>query len=243
MRRSKITFELDSRRTDHYFGKYQYKASFDVKGVGYFRYIKSYDRFESLIDETHIRVSNPIARSHRPITLREQLEPTLDVIKEFVLWRQWADSEDRDFRVNVTHNNVIVYANDAALLESLRDSFRGQVALSYYQTERIANMQTDTIYQLEPKHSYRVYFVDNRMSNEDFIRLIEFLEQHGFTPCRSLLRDYRELVDDDRLYRSNFTKVERSHHVDYDDERMITVLMLMFPGIVRKVYRIERRQR
>jgi hypothetical protein len=136
-----------------------------------------------------------------------------------------------------------VYANDAALLESLRDSFRGQVALSYHSAERITNMQTDVIYQLEPKHCYRAYFMDNRIPNEDFNRLIDFLGQNDFTPCRSLVVKHRTLNNDERLYRSNFTRTERANHVDYDDDRMITVLMLMFPGIIRKVYRIERRDK
>jgi hypothetical protein len=249
MKRSEIEFTVDRSRIDYYYGTYQYKVSFDVKGIGYFRYVSSYDKFERVIDEpsNNYRGIGIWPRKNRAVTLREQLEPTLDVIREFVLWRQWAAAENHQFRVSVSHNYVTVYLNDLDLVGDLTDRFGQHVRISYYRVDRLPGIQPDVIYQHSPKHKYRFYFKEKsyRSRPEEFVDLIEFLKNNEFEVCRTLLAQYEVFKNPDSdfysIFRFNPTYITRDRYADFDDDRMLTILSLRFPDALRKVFRIEGR--
>ena len=88
------------------------------------------------------------------------------------------------------------------------------------------------LFKREPPAKYRAYATNNKMSSDFKESFVAYLER---TPD----------VKPSSLFKNSFTRrynyLWDKYYVDYDDEKNLMMMMLMFPGLIGKKYKLEKK--
>jgi hypothetical protein len=164
-----------------------------------------------------------------------------DIILSFVEWR---NSSTSNFKLRAHRDYINIYSNDLSvfttLTEHLLDQHGQQLSsrIKYRYAQQIPNFEQNVIYQVSPKHKYRIYLSTAKRVDEQIESFKNYLEKYGARASKSL-RYWLETYD--RTY-PNLGNWSWNHYsFDFDDEQLITLFLLSHDNWVGKVCRIEKR--
>lgn len=246
----------DTFRVNYYYNLYKYKFWARIPYIHFFRYIKDEYQFNKRLTDTVPAIYYQYKTSRfgdGNKTFHELMKETksdnyVDLIKNFIIWRREA-SKQLKYKIKIRYNTLEIYSNDfVEFMNSLNIASISNKRLYY--VNKIENYCEDVIYQKVPKHKYRLYFQLHRFDKETAKSFIKFLFSHDFSLSRSLnsnVSNFLEIKSIKRRnnfytnYRTDGMTLFTHYYVDFDDEKLLTLLSLFESSIIRRLYRIEKR--
>lgn len=216
------------KRNKLYFNKFKYKAVCNIQGAAYTYYTSNIETFVSRIEK--LRDPNRQSLNSFGVRVMEENwktyweEVDIDKISQFITWRNVISKDRCMYRIQ--GNTVSFFSNDLSLLQTL-DVI--DVNISFYQVECLS---PGTMYfKKQPKYKYRTYFKGKRMP-KDFSDNV-----------RSLHQMYQTIHFSEaiflKLFHNNyhsFRYMHGSYFVEYNDDKMLTILAMWFPDMLAKTY-------
>lgn len=211
-----------------YYDRYAYKINVPITQVYFFRNTRQEADFD--------------ARANRHKSAGVDTDVNYDLVLAFVQFRQEVSKFQKDFKIIVNYDNIDVYANDLAIFQELLDTITANgvdldtVFVKYRYAVPKANYDDKIIYHVEPKHNYRALLKSVKLSPTLKTELSDFIAQYRLSPSLSL-KNHLTFNRGNQLY----LWVWSHYFIDFDDEHMISLLLLRFDGLIRKVCKIEKR--
>jgi hypothetical protein len=132
-----------------------------------------------------------------------------------------------DFKLVVSVNQGHVYTNDLNLIEQL-DQLDYLEYKSYSRAE--ISRPRDTVQLKNPQHLFRSYFKISKLTSEQKLNLINFLNNQ-----RELVRMSPALIT---WLEIPFTRTQDYFFIDHNEMSWLTMLGLVRPGLIRKTQQI-----
>ena len=154
----------------------------------------------------------------QPVQNRQQLHELADILI----------ASKEDYKFNTSNRVIWLYTNSETLIKDLANlEFINDIKVNEAKVDR----PMGTIKLKNPVHTHRSYFRFNRPSEDDRRRIVNFLTAHEnhIRPSPALLHWARN---------PNFIFILDYYFIDYTNESWITMLTLMYPGLIRKTLSI-----
>lgn len=219
-------------KTQLYFNKYSYKATVTSTGVYWVRLSKSISDFTGYVldrfEEWEIHKDRyPHGWYRKPTPLSDH---DLDLIEHVIDVKNSLKGADVRFRHE--HDTFSIYTNDEKLIKKLHKDGRWdleQVDLSPMGVK---------YFKKEPPAKYRAYLSSKRVPTEFCQEMIEYLNRTpDMDPCNALYQWLHRRT----AFKYSHVWLWQNHFIDYNDERNLMMLKLMFPEAVGKTYKLEKK--
>lgn len=210
-------------RTQLYYNKFRYKLKITEPNLYSAHHVVNMDEFRLLLKEEVDNTAN------FPWSIRRS-SPDFDekVISGFISFRIKYKKDDKvTFRKE--HNTVSVYSSDLSILNQVYD-FKPDATLFEAQVSP-AGVKYFT---REPPAKYRAYLRNKRVEDTFSDDMIMFLERNPDVKPSQAFK-YSMLS----TYKSRWA--HEGHFIDYNDESILTMLYLMFSGVIGKTYKLEKK--
>ena len=228
-------FQQDQTRVSLYYTDIKYKMSVHIRDIHFFRDIDTIRKFQQRV--------YLLSQSRWVEDLVES-----EIIHSFVEWRELYSTAK--FKLRVQSDQIDIYSNDLSvfttLVGHLIDSYGEQITnrIKYRYARQIKNFEQNVVYQVCPKHKYRIYLSSERRSLEQIADFKKYLEKYKVFPSRSL--KYWLSQDHTNNYYVMFSGIAGSwswnhYSFDFDDEQLITLFLLSHDNWIGKVCRIEKK--
>jgi hypothetical protein len=203
--------------------------SIAIPGVQFFRRIKNQEDYNLRVlwHRAHIADDDPIGKS-----------ANYTLIRSFIAFREEIERFNKAAKIVIHHDSVDVYTNDLAVYMELLDTIENSgidvdsLSIKYRYVTPMMSYDSGVIYQVEPVHRFRMFLKTVRLDNDHTDEFLEFIKKYRMKPSGSL-RNHLEF---------NYNSWIWCHYfIDFDDENLISLMLLRFDNIVRKVCRIEKR--
>jgi hypothetical protein len=219
------------KRNKLYFNKFQYKANVKIIGVQYTYYTPDIDTYKNRIE----KFSNSLGIQNYKHLLNDDLHErdywqniNFDTIEKYMIYRDTMPKEK--FMARISGDSVSVFANDLSMFNYLQ-SIDPKMTVT-----KADVLETDKMYfKREPKYKYRTYFKARRMPKdftENVVNLKDMYSSLHF--CPGLLRAL--------FYKTPYNPYRYMHgsfYVEYNDEKMLTILSMWFTTMLGKTYSCE----
>lgn len=225
-----IIKELD--KTELYFKKYQYRATIATQGIFYVHGCKTMDRFAKLVIDRYedwelTKDRYPNGWYRQPLRLEEH---DLALIEDLITLKQNLQGADVRFR----HENDILslYTNDESLIEMLsKHDFRWSF------DKAVVSPQGVKYFKRQPPAKFRTYMTGNKIKGEFCEEMIEYLNRTPDVVPSGAFYDWLHR----RNRYGNYVWLWNNHFIDYNDERNLMMLHLMFPNAIGTTYKLEKK--
>lgn len=262
---STIRWQEDKNRVNYYYDLYQYKLRINLYGIHFFRYVTNEHQFDSRLQEcvpTYIRYlssthlsnthNSEIKKNNTLYTIAELLfdkmgPNAIDSMRSIVDWKNKTNTK---VKLKVSHNLLEIYVNDNTILSDLIKAI-SKVNMHYYlfYVKKIKDYEPGIIYHRIPKNKYRIYFNFHRFSSTESSNFAKFIISNDFILSRSLANTMFYYLGKGKQnkrygrYLSSYDNIVLFTHyyVDFDDDKMITLLALFDDSLIRKVFQIKKR--
>jgi len=131
-------------------------------------------------------------------------------------------------------NSVCVYTNDMNIIDQIV-KIKPDVILN----EAVIAPQGIKYFKKEPPAKYRAYLTNNKVGIEFREDMLEYLGRTPDVRPSGALRQF--LSRTGRINYHNSIWLWSNYFVDYDDERNLMMMHLMFPGAIGKTYKLEKK--
>lgn len=228
---SKLVKEID--KTELFFRKYQYKASITTIGVYWVRVSKTIEKFNNLVTRRYEeweaqKDRYPNGWYRAPTRLADH---DLFLIENLITLKN--NLKDTDTRFRHEHETFSLYTNDQSLIDLLiKHDDRWFIEK--------ANVSPDGVkyFKKNPPAKYRAYMTSNKVKAEFSQEMLEYLNRTpDLIPCKAL----EEWLHRRSSYRYSHVWLWETHFIDYNDERNLMMLKLMFPEAIGRTYKLEKK--
>jgi len=220
------------RRNKLYFNKFQYKATIKIIGVQYTYYTPDIDSYKFRIEKFS---SSASLQSYRQIFNSDYDEKdywksiNFETIEKYLIYRDTMPKEK--FMARISGDRVSVFSNDLSMFNYLQ-TIDPKMTIT-----KADVLETDKMYfKRQPKHKYRTYFKARRMPKDFTENVISLKDTYSSLHfCPALLRAL--------FYKTPYNPYRYMHgsfYVEYDDEKMLTILAMWFNSMLGKTYSCER---
>lgn len=209
-------------RSGLYYSKYQYRARVYINGV------------------TIIWWCDNEQDIHDKISKHKQRWRNCDVQQcvNFLNWKNSLPPKDKSYSIRIEGSTASIFSNDLAFLNNLETlGFNTDI------TEVDSSIPEGVKYfKEEPKYKYRLYFKSKVVPEDYHKKVRSFLERYKDTstvivPSRALKN--WAYADGKRGWATRYSS---SHYfINYNDESVTSLFMLMFDGMVSKRFKLEKR--
>lgn len=124
------------------------------------------------------------------------------------------------------YKTLIAYTNELDIIEEFAKLTESMV------THITLNPEGVMFFKRTPPAKYRVYVTNNQMPSgfkEDFM---EYIKRTPDVKISSAFHSY---------FVRQWTRLWDRYYIDYDDEKNLMMMMLMFPGMIGKKYKLEKK--
>ena len=229
MESSKLKVEI---RNKLYYNKFQYKAVCSIQGAAYTYYSQDIETFVSRMEKFRDSKSN---NRYGVRTVDDSWkiywdEVNIDQISQFLTWRNLIQKDKCMYRIQ--GDSVSFFSNDLSLLHTLK-SIDPNVSFL-----KVNSLDPEVLYfKKQPKYLYRTFFKGKRCS-EDFLKnVIEFAARYPNTKISQGLLNYATIRQN--TY-TKFMYMHGSYYIDYNEASMLSVLHILFPGMLAKTYSLDK---
>ena len=126
------------------------------------------------------------------------------------------------------YETLSVYTNDLSIAKVFADK------LSVGLITQVNPMPTGVmLFKRQPLKKYRAYVTNNKMPTEFKQEFLAYLEKTPDIKLSAAFAGY--------FSRARQTYLWDKYFVDYDDEKNLMMMMLMFPGMIGKKYKLEKK--
>lgn len=226
--------KIDKTRSTLYYGKYEYRATFWLYNA------RIANRYADINDYVKLQKEHDkLSKTHGIITVGSvinQHKVDYNAIQQYVYWR---DANKKNIKTRIEGNHVGIFSNDLALLKTLEKIYK-DIKVSYSRVD--PNVHVGVLYfDRPPKFKYRVYLKSKQVSSTFSTDILEFYNRYKGTDTEVNLSPglYRWITSSNRLHRYMYT----SYFIDYNEESTLMLIMLLFDGMIRKQYKLEKRPR
>lgn len=241
MELSKLKIE---KKNKLYLNQYQYRASVKVPGIIYvpcsksLSWDKAWDNFQKLDEKMNHEngvIQYAKTKFYHPAYKQYALHKDvvdLNSIKNFLLWLK--DSDSTKFSYLTSPSSVSIFTDDIKILDSL-STITDEI--DYY---HVLVLEKDTLYfKNNPKYKFRTYFRHKKMTESfsDDVRELSNTYKKEIIHFSPSLK--RQLFSKNQPYHS-YRWLHSSYFIDYNDEKMLTILAMYFPGLLSKTYKLEK---
>lgn len=200
-----------------YYDMFQYKAKFEVPNA-------------ILYKNTSTRYINETLAKQKKIT------SYTEILKENLKFKNIVDQFKSEIKLLTHHNCVTVYANSLKILYTFAEIMEQNTIV-----ETVTLLQSRpkaVMYQINPKHKYRIYMKNRVYTNQDINNMFEFLKQyeHIFFPSPNFSFFLHHLYK--RGHNSRYG--DNSFFVDFDDESASTIFYINYHEFIGKEYEIKK---
>ena len=212
-------------RTQLYYNKFRYKLKITEPNLYSAHHVVNMDEFRLSLKEEVDNTAN------FPWSIRRS-SPDFDekVISGFISFRIKYKKDDKvTFRKE--HNTVSVYSSDLSILNQVYD-FKPDATLFEAQVSP-AGVKYFT---REPPAKYRAYLRNKRVEDTFCEDMIAFLSRN---PDVKLSGAFENNMLHQHPYNSRWAF--EGYFIDYNDESTLTMLYLMFNGVIGKTYKLEKK--
>jgi len=214
-------------KVELYYNKYSYKASITTPNVHRLRKVNNILDFTTLVTEQYdiydsTKDRYPTSWYRPPPSLAEH---------DFYLIEYLIDLKNNlsgsDIKFRHEHNTFTLYSNDILLIDQL-------IHHNYnWKIEKVEASPTGVKYfKRTPPAKYRAYTTNNKMTPDFKENFVAYLERTPDIRPSSSLMSY---------FVGRNTWLWDRYYIDYDDEKNLMMIMLMFPGIIGKKYKLEKK--
>ncbi len=224
---SKSIKTVDTRRL--FYNKFMYRATLKIVGARYLRNAKNIQDVNVIADQAHARVlahNKKFGLGSRmyPPKSSELESATLEKIIEF---KNNLAKNAGTFRIE--HNSFTVYTNDTQILNELLTNISSDWEIS------LSNPAPDGVilFKNDPPAKYRAYLKNQEVSSSFRSEMTSYITR---TPSIKPSPSFN-----DWLKKASWKFLWGQLFIDYDDDKDLFMLRLMFSDIVAKTYKLEKK--
>lgn len=219
-------------RTALYFNKHKYRAVIYTPHLFYSYNCKTPDAFRKRIDEICKEYDDNGENWYRWRKPRPdvQLEEYIIISGLICLKQKYKNSDEVTFRRE--NNTCCVYASDISVLNEIA-SFHPNATFN-----QVSLMPAGVkVFKRNPPAKYRAYMSNAKMPVDFKEEMLSYLQR---TPDVRPSDSFYTYLN--RNVRHNYQSyLWDTYFVDYDDDKNLMMMMLMFPGMVGKTYKLEKK--
>ena len=218
-------------RDNLYFNKYLYRAFIKAPNLYWVQYCKDIDEYiERLTAEKEEWQESK--KDNYWWTNRYTPDPIdYDLVTHlFKLRKRYL--KDKTIGVRNEGNTVCIYTNELSIIKGIV-----KVKPNIVVNEAVIAPTGIKYFKKDPPAKYRAYMTNNKMPIEFKADMIAYLER---TPDIRPNKSFESFLVPKR-YNQNEAWLWTNYFVNYDDERNLMMLMLMFPGAIGKTYKLEKK--
>jgi hypothetical protein len=221
------SFKLNLEDRDKlFFNKYKYRATCQLLGVRFTYYCTTVKDFQKKIEK----------RRQDPWHYGKQYsndDLDLNAIEFFIKWR---NTYKKDSIIRIEYDTFAVFSNDLELLKTLEE-----IGSDIQYTEANVIAPGVKFFKNKPKHDYRIYLKGIRLDSDKVDHICSFVENYKTRDSVKISSALVHAVSNGRINSSRW--MHNSYYIDYNEESMLTLLRLVFPGILSsKIYKLESEQ-
>lgn len=218
-----------------YFKKYRYRLSIRDYNLNIIRECDSYEEYLSRCAETTTSWEKFSEYRNRGIPVSLDYYFKSDKINHKLIQCVYELMKNDDLKFYITRRVVNIYTNDLSLLSVIDDC---DAKKTLYES-RVMPIGVMT-FSLNPPGNYRVYLTGTHHTLEQALEFEEHLLKNSdkLRPSKSLLKSLARLRKNRPMW--GFY-CDRGYYIDYDDDRNLMMLHLLFPKTIGKHYRLEQR--
>lgn len=224
-------------RDQDYYGKYRYRARFNLDGIRYTWWAKTVDDIKAKLGKRG--GIGGITKYDQPAVTQN-----IDALEAYINWRNTnlpKKPKNKDLSARIEYKTCAIFSNDLSLLKTL-DNLHPNIVVDYTecQTSEYSGIKH---FVKEPKHKYRVYLKSRRIEKSFVTDLKALMDRiTGLYPSPSLddwLKSYRDGLGGYSQWRYYYSS--SAHFIEYDDESTLSYLALMHGDMLGKKYKLEKR--
>ena len=215
-------------RTSLYYGKFEYRLVVKSPNMFYSWSCKNIDEYKARILEICEDYETKNIRYWRPKPNPSDEEYELI---ENLLNLQTKYRLKQDFTFRRENETCNVYTSNVKIIKEV---------LSFYPNAEIARVDLapagTKYFKKDPPAKFRAYMTNNKVPAEFKQDMIAYLNRTSDVQASNAFYTY--------LNRSNHhyqTWLWDTYFVDYNDERNLTMMHLMFPGAIGRTYKLEKK--
>jgi hypothetical protein len=224
--------DLIEHRDMLYFSNYEYRLRLNVPNVYYVWYCKKVEDLDNRINgkcPTWAKI--PITKKQSVIEHRDALVSIINLILE--------KKKAKNFATRIEGDTLAVFSNDLSFLNNVANSIGTNYREDITQatTSAFAGVKT---FVKEPKHKFRVYFKSRRVDENFQVEFRDFLSRNKTLYASPALKKWA-MTKSHRYGPWYFRWISSMWFIDYDDESTLSYLALMYPELLGKKYKLEKR--
>lgn len=210
-----------------YYNKYTYKAAVKTPGVSFLhKRVKSVTELKKRVDGIHS--SN--ARRYYPWLN----EVDYDLIEKLLAYLKDFASRDLGTVRKDAGNLITFYSDDISELKKLAD-ITDLVEFS----QAMPSPDGIKYFAKDPPAKYRLYLSGNKFDISIKAEIVAYLAANIGVNASSAL--YSWLNSAHYFRNSGHIWTYTTHYIDCNDDKLITMIHLKFPGLLGKIYKLEKR--
>ena len=210
-----------------YYGKYQYSAQFVLQECWIFRYTTDHAEIDARLTKQQewrerLRQRWPADSLNRYSSIiTNQQRAAIHSMADFI------QNIQSPFKIVVENRTMRIYTNEINVLNNIAQ-------LDYIDrkcyAQTIVDRPRNTVRLKNPRHLYRSYFKETKITPDDKLAITNFLiNQQGIRIGQGL----KDWINETRLtYSSKYTR--NYFFVDYNHASWLTMLNLIRPGLIRR---------
>ena len=207
-----------------YFNKYMYRGVFETKHLYYIYDAKNIDEYRSNLSQAR---DNSVRYSWRRAIV-DDTKIDFDLIEKIITFKRKYSGKNITFRCE--GDKLAVFTNDPKVVSEIPtiqlDASLAQIVLSPTGVKYFKNT---------PPSKYRVYLRDRKITEETRDLLRDFCNRDIAKPCDSLTRSLKSTST------WKWSYVHKGHFIDYEDDTTLSYMGLMFPELIGKTYKLEKK--
>ena len=222
----------DEVRNKLYFGKYNYKASINLRGLSYTYYINSIEKYIDRIEK--FKNERTFAwRIHGDFNDSEANywnSINFNLIKKFLDFKQ---AYSNYITIRIEKDYASIFSNNLTVLQTLLelDHKASFYKANVYEAESL-------FFKKEPKYKHRVYFKSRKVKSEFAESILDYASRaNNNLKISPALISY---LSNSNFSYYNYKMLHSSYYIDYNDESMLTIFHMLFPGMLGKVYNLKK---
>lgn len=219
-------------KTQLYFNKYRYKATVSTTGIYWVRSAKTLADFTTLVQDRYNEWDQhkgryPYGWYREPEKVENH---DLKLIEEVIDIRNSLIGADVRFRNE--YDTFSIYTNDAILIQKLSSN-------KNWKFEEVEASPAGVKYfKKDPPAKFRTYLTSNKVDQSFIPEMIDYLDRTTDMNASDALYTW---LKRGRKNTYSYCWLSSYFYVDYDDEKNLMMMHLMFPGAIGKTYKLEKK--
>lgn len=219
-------------KTHLYFNKYRYKATVSTLGIYWAKSAKTLADFATLVQNRYNEWDQhkdryPYGWYREPEKLEKH---DLKLIEEVIDLKNRLSGNDVRFRNE--NDNFSIYTNDEKLIQTLGSNNNWKIE------EVEASPNGVRYFQKDPPAKFRTYLTNNKVDPNFIAEMVDYLDRTSDMFASNAFYDW---LKRSRRHTYNYCWLNSYHYVDYNDEKNLMMMHLMFPGAIGKTYKLEKK--